>query len=132
MNPFTHNLDSIRRTLTSDAESLEQIWQNHPLLWQQQGWTQHQLRLWLGCLPGITVSAADTSNPSYSFAGAAQDKDDLGTIILNTVEQLGGRVAIAQLKGKLPPGTVATDQMIRTTVNKHPELTLTGPFVRRL
>ena len=131
MNTFTTGLEAVRRSINTSPQSLEHLWQNHPLLWQQQGWSQHQLRLWLSCQPNIAISQTNTDNPEYSVAREEQEKDDLGTTILKVVDQLGGRVLLAQLKAKLPPGTLATEQMLRTTVNNHPDLTLTGPFVRR-
>ena len=123
-------LDTIRRALSQNPQMLEQIWQGYPQLWQQTGWNQAQLRLWLSALPDISIQNQDSANPQYRFTDNEARGDDLGSLILQAVDDLGGKVQLNQLIHKLPVDMVTLEQ-IRTTVNQHPELRLMGPFVLR-
>lgn len=131
MNALISKLESVRHNLSNKEQSLEQIQINDPQLWQELGWSEEQLRLWLSCQPDIHIADQQSGNPRYRIQGATEAKTDLGTELLNIIEQSGGRLLLAQVKSKLPHGLIATEQMIRTAVSKHPELTLTGPFVSR-
>lgn len=130
MNPIHSGLDNIKRNLSQSAQTLEQLWQGYQQLWQQAGWDQGQLRLWLSALPDINIQNSDSDNPEYSFASNEAQGDDLGSLILQTVDNLGGRVQINALLQKLPVEMVTIEQ-IKVAVNQHPELSLMGPFVRR-
>ena len=127
-------LEQLRRILTRSPQTLEQIWHDKHRLWQELGWQQAQVRLWLSCLPDMSITGQNSDNPTYRLGSSdnnAQPQDDLGATLLAIIEQTGGRILISQLKGKLPHAMVATDQMIQTAIRNHPELTMTGPFVSR-
>ena len=131
MNSPINDLERLRRTLASSPQTLEHIWHDQHRLWQELNWEQPQIRLWLSCLPEISVTEQDSNNPTYRLGSGTAQQDDLGTALLKIIEQVGGRLTITQIKSKLPHGITATDQMIRTTVNRHPELTITGPLISR-
>ena len=127
-------LEQLRRILSRSPQTLEQIWHDQHRLWQELGWQQAQVRLWLSCLPDMSITGQNSDNPTYRLGSSdnnAQPQDDLGATLLAIIEQTGGRILIGQLKGKLPHAMVATDQMIQTAIRNHPELTMTGPFVSR-
>jgi len=134
MNSQLGSLEQLRRTLTHAPQTLEQIWHDQHRIWQELGWQQPQIRLWLSCLPEITISGQSSDNPTYRLGSGnadSQPKNDLGSALFSIIEQTGGRILIGQLKGKLPHGMIATDQMIQSAIKNHPELTMTGPFVSR-
>jgi hypothetical protein len=144
-DPFME-LQTLRKDLAAGRRSLAEIWQGRSLLWQRLGWDRPQVRLWLRSLPEMAVQDADSADPSYGIGagpgpdahreasrgtfGAAPKTDDLGEIIARTVDALGGQVPLAMLRGKLPPGLVVTDPMLRAAVQAHPGLTMIGPLVR--
>lgn len=49
------SLAPVRRQLELYPCSLEQLWLDYGMLWQQLGWQQSQVRLWARCLPEIQV-----------------------------------------------------------------------------
>ncbi len=136
------DLQTLRRDLAVGPRSLAEIWQGRSLLWQRLGWEMPQVRLWLRSLPDMAVQDADSADPSYRIGAgltpdadrgaqqAAPKVDDLGEIIARTVDALGGQVPLAMLAGKLPPGLVVTDPMLRAAVQAHPGLAMIGPLVR--
>ena len=125
-------LQTIRKDLAAKARTLDQVCQDRSLLWQRLGWDRHQVRLWLRSLPDMEVQDGEGDDPRYRIGLDAPPADDLGETIVRVVEALGGRVPLAQLRTKLPPGLVVTDPMIRAAVQAHPGLTLTGPLVQLL
>lgn len=125
-----NELRALEKELASAPQSLEQIRQGRPLLWQELAWTPAQTRLWLRNLPDIQVHEQEPENPSYRLGSKENAPMDLGDAIVKVVAELGRPVPIAQLRSKLPPGTVATDPMIRAAIESHPALTITGPLVR--
>ena len=125
-----NELRVLEKELASAPQSLEQIRQGNPLLWQELAWTPAQTRLWLRNLPDVQVHEQEPDNPSYRLGGKGNVPLDLGDAIAKVAAELGRPVPIAQLRSKLPPGTVATDPMIRAAIEDHPALTITGPMVR--
>ncbi|WP_295622402.1 hypothetical protein [uncultured Lamprocystis sp.] len=125
-------LQAVRKDLAAKAWTLDQVCQDRSLLWQRLGWDRHQVRLWLRSLPDMEVQDGEGDDPRYRIGLDAPPADDLGETIVRVVEALGGRVPLAQLRTKLPPGLVVTDPMIRAAVQAHPGLTLTGPLVQLL
>ncbi len=140
-DPFME-LQTLRKDLAAGRQSLAEIWQGRSLLWQRLGWDRPQVRLWLRSLPEMAIQDADSWDPSYGIgagltpgthSGSSQTApktDDLGEIIARTLDALGGQVPLAMLRGKLPPGLVVTDPMLRAAVQAHPGLTMIGPLVR--
>lgn len=125
-----NELRALEKELVSAPQSLEQIRLGNPLLWQGLGWTPAQTRLWLRNLPNMQVQEQEPDNPSYRLGAKENAPMDLGDAIAKVVAELGRPLPIAQLRSKLPPGTVATDPMIRAAIAGHPALTITGPMVR--
>jgi hypothetical protein len=128
-------LDELQACLRTDRRRLDSLWQDRPMLWQALGWNRAQLRLWLRSLPGIGIEQGETDNPRYTLAAGDADAgsgEDLGELIARVVAALGRPVPLGQLRTKLPPGTVATEAMMRAAIQTHPKLTLTGPLVRWL
>ncbi|MCG7584794.1 hypothetical protein [Photobacterium sp. OFAV2-7] len=133
-----HALQSIVRDLQQGRLTLSEIWQQKGLLWQELGWSKAQLKLWLGCLPGIERAAVDTDDPSYGFASASNDKsvakeaqqNDLGESIVAIVADVGRPTPIKIILSKLPAGMVATEVMVRKAAQGHPRLMMMGPLVR--
>ncbi len=123
-------LQAVRKDLAAKAWTLDQVCQDRSLLWQRLGWDKYQVRLWLRSLPDMEVQDGEGDDPRYRIGLGAPSADDLGETIVSVVEALGGRVPLAQLRTKLPPGLVVTDPMIRAAVQAHPGLTLTGPLVQ--
>ena len=112
---------------------LDGLWQDRPMLWQSLGWSRAHLRLWLRSLPGICIEQGETDNPSYTLAADAAHagkRQDLGELIARVVDALGRPMPLGQLRTRLPPGTLATEAMMRAAIQTHPKLALTGPLVR--
>ncbi|QTA78688.1 Uncharacterized protein dnl_09180 [Desulfonema limicola] len=123
-------LTGICQTINKSSQTLEHLWQHYPLVWQELGWTQAQVRLWLGCLPDIVAADADMDNPVYSFQGETKPDDDLGDVIVKVLEAVGRPMPVKQLMNKLPGGLVVTVPMVQAAVKEHPRLLLTGPVVK--
>ncbi len=126
-------LDGINRfkaSLKSEPTSFEDLWLAQPALWQGLGWSQAQLRLWLRCQPGL--NAIKTSDQvRYQYAkGDKSEQPDLGEIIAKIVQGAGKPMALAQLKSKLPAGTLVTEPMLKAAINQHPQLVMMGPMVK--
>ncbi|WPL16528.1 hypothetical protein Thiowin_01486 [Thiorhodovibrio winogradskyi] len=127
-----NELRALEKALASAPQSLEQMRQGNPLLWQELAWTPAQTRLWLRNLPDMQIQEQEQEpdNPSYCLGTKANAPVDLGDAIAKVVAELGRPVPIAQLRSKLPPGTVVTDPMLRAAIESHPVLMITGPMVR--
>ncbi len=123
-------LRMLKRDLATTPQTLEQIRQGRPLLWQTLAWSPAQTRLWLRNLPGIQIEEEQQDNPSYRIGSEEQGEPDLGDVIAKVVADLGRPVPLAQLRAKLPPGVLATDPMMRAAIDGHPALAMTGPVVR--
>lgn len=129
MNDSPRKLNDIKRSLVR-SQHLSEIWQSSPLLWQELGWQQPQLRLWLAVLPGIEVSGSDGDDPVYQIPKTGQEGDGLADVIWRIVSETGRPMPVAQLKSKLPTGLVATEPMIQAAVKEHPKLTGMGPLIK--
>jgi len=123
-------LQAIKKSLLNNTLSLEKVYENRPMLWQQLSWSQAQVRLWLISLPDMKIDNADSINPNYHLGGSEITGDDLGEIIAKIVEALGRPVPMAELRKKLPAGTIATDPMIKAAIQQHPHLVMTGPLIK--
>jgi len=123
-------LTGIRKSMANASQSLEQLWQHYPMLWQELGWDQAQLRLWLGCLPDIEVTDADKPNPVYGFQGKADSGDDLGDVIVKVLETVDRPMPVKQVMSKLPAGMIVTEPMMWTAIKGHPRLMQAGPLVK--
>ncbi len=133
LNESLSDLIALQVHLRAGHRHLDGLWQDRPMLWQSLGWNRAQLRLWLRSLPGICIEQGDTDNPSYTLAADAAHagkREDLGELIARVVDALGKPVPLGQLRTRLPPGTLATEAMMRAAIQTHPKLALTGPLVR--
>ena len=131
MSDFPRKLNHIKRSLNR-SQHLSEIWQASPLLWQEIGWQQSQLRLWLAVLPEIVVLEGESDDPVYQIPGDRQGDDDLAEVIWRIVSSSGRLMPVAQLKSKLPVGLVATEPMILAAVREHPKLTSMGPIIKAI
>ena len=135
MSDLPHKLNDIKRSLAR-SQHLSEIWQASPLLWQEIGWQQPQLRLWLAVLPEIVVREGESDDPVYQISQNLQKgdglADDLAGVIWQIVCASGRPMPVAQVKSKLPTRLVATEPMILAAVRKHPKLTTMGPVIKAL
>lgn len=126
------DLEGLCKRLAAEPQSLEQLCQDHALLWRRLDWSKAQIRLWLRSLPAMRVEAADSDDPRYRLVASESTAPDLGEAIAQVVVALGKPVPLAQLRNRLPPGILASEPMLRAAIRNHPRLTLTGPLVRLL
>ncbi len=136
-------LSRVRADLSVGERTLDDLWNDRPLLWQGLAWNRAQLRLWLLSLPDIKARDAETDNPTYrrsigetarssAWSGASPNGGlggDLGDVLVEVLTALGKPAPLALVRTKLPPGLVATEPMIRAAVQAHPRLRLTGPLI---
>lgn len=131
-------LPRVRADLKTGERTLDDLWNDRPLLWQGLAWDRSQLRLWLRSLPDIAVRDLETENPTFFASetavalaqGRESQSTDLGDIVAEILAALGKSAPLALVRAKLPPGLVATDAMIRAAAQAHPRLALTGPLIR--
>jgi hypothetical protein len=123
-------INRLKASLKREPGTLEDVWLAQPILWQELGWSQSQLRLWLRCQPGLEAIKAD-GQLRYQYAGGDEaEQPDLGEIIAKIIQGAGKPMPLAQLKTKLPAGTVVTEPMLKAAIKQHPQLALMGPMVK--
>lgn len=130
---MTHaiTLAPVLRQLEQGSCTLENLWLDHSVLWQQLGWGQAQVRLWLRCLPGIHFDESDSSNPSYRLRADTDKKEPrLADQLVELLANAERPMPLAQLMNKLPPGVVVTEPMLKAAINADPRLQLTGPLAK--
>lgn len=124
-------LDAVQRSLKNSAFTLNQVWSDHAQVWQQLGWNQSQVKLWLGCLPTIQVKAASNSEQTYQLeATATTGETTLADEIVALLEKAGRPMPLLQCLGKLPAGRVVTEPMLRVAAMEDVRLELKGPLVK--
>jgi hypothetical protein len=124
-------LAPVLRQLEQGNCTLEQLWLDNSDLWQQLGWGQAQVRLWLRCLPGIFFDEGDPVNPSYRLGtGSGQKEPSLADQLVGLLESAGRPMPLPLLMNKLPYGVVVTEPMLRAVINADPRLQMTGPLVK--
>lgn len=118
------------KSLSGEPQTLEELWYTQHLLWQDLGWEQSQLRLWLYCQPELTRNR-DSSGREYFGLDEADghSEPDLTEIIVRIVQSHGKPLPLAQLKKRLPAGLLATEPMLKAAINDHPDLQMQGPMV---
>ena len=128
------NQQALTRLLNSLGEApqtLEELWQTQPLLWQDLGWQESQLRLWLYCQPGLVRNADSDGIERFGQAtSSTQSEPDLSEEIAKIVQSNGKPLPLAQLKNRLPAGVLATEPMLRAAITEHPKLQMVGPMVK--
>lgn len=124
-------LDAVQRSLKNSAFTLDQVWSDHAQVWQQLGWNQSQVKLWLGCLSTIQVKAASNSEQTYQLeATATTGETTLADEIVALLEKAGRPMPLLQCLGKLPAGRVVTEPMLRVAAMEDVRLELKGPLVK--
>ena len=129
MNETMNNLLEIRHVLKKSCR-LSDLWNEFSLVWQELGWQQPQLRLWLATMPGIEITRPKSENPGYQIKGEQHEGEGLAEEIFNLINTSGLPMPIAQLQDRLPPSFGATEPMIKAAVKSHGKLMLMGPVVR--
>jgi len=127
----TITLSPVLRQVEQGSCTLEHLWLDHSSLWQQLGWGQAQVRLWLRCLPGICFDEGDSGNPSYRLGtGSGQKELNLADQLVELLERAERPMPLPQLMNKLPAGVVVTEPMLRSAINADSRLQMTGPLVK--
>lgn len=126
-----YELKRLLNSLGSEPQTLEEIWHTRQMLWQDLGWDQAQVKLWLYCQPDLARAKADDGIERFSRAGSEADNTpDLTEEIAKIVQSNGKPLPLAQLKNRLPAGLVATEPMIKAAIADHPHLQMVGPMVK--
>lgn len=124
-------LESVKRALQAKSYSIEQIYSEYALLWQQMEWDASQIRLWLACLPGIRLATDLDGSVAYQLDRSATSNDNnLADELVALLSNAGRPMPLAQLMCKLPAGLVATEPMLRAAAQKDSRLELKGPLVK--
>lgn len=126
-----HALVELLKYLGDEPQTLDELWQARSMLWQDLGWEQPQLKLWLYCQPGL-VRTTDSDGverfgqESTSEGGAPNLSEEIAKIVQGN----GKPLPLAQLKNRLPAGLLATDPMLKAAIDDHPRLQMMGPMVK--
>lgn len=124
-------LDAVQRSLKNSAFTLDQIWSDHVQIWQQLGWSQSQVKLWLGCLPNLRLSMGSNGEQAYQLDIVNHNSDtNLADELVALLAKTGRPVPLTQLLGKLPAGLVVTEPMLRAAAMKDARLELKGPLLK--
>ncbi len=131
MNDAAKQQELIRllKDLGHERQTLDEFWHARPLLWQDLGWDQAQLKLWLYCQPGLTHVTNDDGVERFGLSGSAKEPD-LADEIAKIVQQNGKPLPLAQLKNRLPAGLIVTEPMLKAAIAEHPNLQMVGPLVK--
>lgn len=125
------SLAPVRTQLERSSCSLEQLWLDYGMLWQQLGWHQSQVRLWARCLPTIQVNDGDPLNPIFRLAKTDDsDNSAIADQMVDVLTSHGRPMPLNQLMNKLPSGAVLTEPMLRSIVAADSRMQITGPLVR--
>jgi len=124
-------LDAVQRSLKNSAFTLDQIWSDHAQIWQQLGWSQSQVKLWLGCLPNLQMREGSNSEQAYQLEAVNHNSDtNLADELVALLEKAGRPLPLTQLLAKLPAGLVVTEPMLRAAAIKDTRLEIKGPLLK--
>jgi hypothetical protein len=124
-------LQRLKKNLATEPQTLDELWQSRPIVWQELGWKKEQLKLWLRCQPDIKKNVHQTKSDNYEMTGDETDSTlDIGEIIAKVLQGTGKPVPLANLKNKLPSNLVVTTPMLKAAINDHPNLQMIGPLVK--
>lgn len=124
-------IGTVQRSLKSGPATLEQLLVEHAFLWHPLGWDASQVSLWLACLPTVRRCALPTGEAAYALDGASPaPANSLADEIVALLHKAGRPMPLAQLMGKLPPGVVVTEPMLRATALQDERLELKGPLLK--
>jgi len=124
-------IDAVLGNLKQEAMTLEQVWQDFWLVWQQLGWNLAQVKLWLLCQPSVQIQQASNGEQAFQIKCAqTNDKVNLGDELVALLEKAGRPMPLSQLISKLPAGRVVTEPMLRTAAQHDARLELKGPLLK--
>lgn len=124
-------LAQLLKHLGDEPQTLDELWQARPMLWQDLGWEQSQLKLWLYCQPGLArTTDRDGVERFGRESSGARGAPSLSEEIAKIVQGNGKPLPLAQLKNRLPAGLLATDPMLKAAIDDHPRLKMMGPMVK--
>lgn len=124
-------LNRLLKSLGDEPQTLEEIWHIRQMLWQDLGWNQAQVKLWLYCRPGLTRAIAVDGVERFGQANSEAERAlDLAEEIAKIVQSNGRPLPLTQLKNRLPAGLVATEPMLKAAIADHPHLQMVGPMVK--
>lgn len=90
-------------------------------------WTRDQLELFLLCARGVT---RDGSGAFHVIAASAADQ--LAAAIVEAVRSFGRPVPAAQVRARLPPHFVTTDEQVLAVARRTAGLEVFGPKLIRI
>jgi hypothetical protein len=124
-------IDAVLGNLKQEAMTLEQIWQDYGLAWQQLGWNLAQVKLWLLCQPSVHVEQTLNNEQTYRIMRAQVNcKTNLADELVALLHQAGRPMPLSHLISKLPAGRVVTETMLRTAAQQDARLELKGPLLK--
>ncbi|MBH3400070.1 hypothetical protein I5S60_10895 [Pseudomonas fluorescens] len=130
MNP-SNLVTTVQRTLKSGPFTLDQLVVEHASLWQQLGWCEEQVSLWLACLPEVRRDELPTGERAYALAAlASAQSSSLADELVALLYKAGRPMPLAQLMGKLPAGVMVTEPMLRAVAMQDARLELKGPLLK--
>ncbi len=122
---------NLQSSLKSCPSTLEQLLVEHASLWHPLGWDASQVSLWLACLPTVRRFALATGEVAYALDSASPaPANSLTDELVGLLHKAGRPMPLAQLLGKLPPGMVVTEPMLRTAALQDARLELKGPLLK--
>ncbi len=124
-------IDAVLSNLKQEAMTLEQIWQDYGLVWQQLGWNLAQIKLWLLCQPSVQIQQASNGEQAFQIQCAQTNQETNLSDELVALLHLAGRpMPLSQLISKLPAGRVVTEPMLRAAAQQDARLELKGPLLK--
>jgi hypothetical protein len=123
-------IDAVIGNLKQEAMTLEQIWQDYGLYWQQLGWNLAQVKLWLLCQPSVIQHTLNGEQAFQIKCAKTNDKTNLGDELVALLEKAGHPMPFSQLISKLPAGRVFTEPMLRAAAQQDARLELKGPLLK--
>lgn len=94
-------------------------------------WSEVQVHLFLTCMDGVEVEAADAQNPIVRL-GKRTEQEELVEAITQVVKANAGKsIAVAEIRRKLPSKFVTSEAQIKALAKDTPELEVFGPGLIR-
>lgn len=88
-------------------------------------WSSCQLRLFVLCMDGVDLSGEDGQ---YTICmGTRSPEEELADAILEIVLALGKPMPAKEIRKRLPPKFVTTDEQVKAIAKKTPKLDVFGP-----
>jgi hypothetical protein len=124
-------IDTVLGNLKQEAMTLEQIWQDYGLAWQQLGWNLAQVKLWLLCQPSVQIQQVSNGEQAFQIKCAQTNEEtNLTDELVALLEKAGRPMPLSQLISKLPAGRVVTEPMLRAVAQHDARLELKGPLLK--